>query len=306
MDLRSKILLTGCHGLLGQYIISSKPDDYFLCGIDIDDFSLVHGTNYDYRKTDITDSGSVRSLIEEIRPGVIINTAAFTKVDECEDSKEHCWRINVEGLDSIIKYAKRINSKLIHISSDYIFDGKKEIYGPDDLGSPLNYYGKAKLAAENLVKSSSIDWSILRTSTLYDVDRLKGRENFVTWVIRNLKEGNRIRIVDDQWGNPTLARNLAEAVWRVIDGNFSGIYNTAGSEWCSRLKFTKCIADLFSLDTGLIHPVTTDVLEQTALRPLKIGLDISGTENDLKIKMYNIVEGLTIFKMDYLSLHRVN
>ncbi|MFC1493637.1 SDR family oxidoreductase [candidate division KSB1 bacterium] len=300
MELKPKILLTGCHGLLGQYIISSKPDECFLRGIDIDDVSLIHGTNYDHQKIDITKSKEIKGLIDVLKPDLIIHTAAFTNVDECEIRKEHCWQINVESLENIIKYAKRINAKLIHISSDYIFDGEKEIYCPDDLGSPLNYYGKAKLAAENLVRGSGLDWTILRTSTLYDVDRLKGKENFVTWVIKNLQEGSRIRIVNDQWGNPTLARNLAEAVWKVVSGNQLGVYNASGSEMCDRLSFTRNIAEVFDLDPGLIQPVTTAELNQKAKRPLKIGLDISNTEND------NIIEGLTIFKMDYLSLHRVN
>ncbi|MCP4726711.1 MAG: sugar nucleotide-binding protein, partial [bacterium] len=179
-------------------------------------------------------------------------------------------------------------------------------YSPADLGSPLNYYGKAKLAAENLLMGSGLDRAILRTSILYDVDRLKGKENFVTWVIKNLKKGSRIRIVNDQWGNPTLARNLAEVVWRVISGNHSGIYNAAGRESCDRFSFTNNIAETFDLDPGLIQQVTSAELNQKAKRPLKIGLDISDTERDMKIKMYNIIEGLTIFKNDYLSLHRVN
>jgi len=306
MNQKSKILLAGCHGLLGQYIISSKPDSCFLHGIDIDDVSLVHGTNYDHQKVDILKSREIKDLIEDVNPDIIINATAFTDVDECENRKEHCWQINVEGLENIIKYAKRVNAKVIHISSDYIFDGKKEIYYPADLGSPLNYYGKAKLAAENLLMGSGLDWAILRTSILYDVDRLKGKENFVTWVIKNLKKGSRIRIVNDQWGNPTLARNLAEVVWRVISGNHSGIYNAAGSETCDRLSFTNNIAETFDLDPGLIQQVTSAELNQKAKRPLKIGLDISNTERDMKIKMYNIIEGLTIFKNDYLSLHRVN
>ncbi|MCP4728247.1 MAG: sugar nucleotide-binding protein, partial [bacterium] len=174
MDQKPKILLTGCHGLLGQYIISSKPDEYFLLGIDIDDVSLVHGTNYDHQKVNVLKSREIKELIEDAKPSVIINTTAYTDVDECENRKEHCWQINVEGLGNIIKYAKRVNAKVIHISSDYIFDGKKEMYSPADLGSPLNYYGKAKLAAENLLMGSGLDRAILRTSILYDVDRLKG------------------------------------------------------------------------------------------------------------------------------------
>ncbi|MFC1563943.1 SDR family oxidoreductase [candidate division KSB1 bacterium] len=306
MSGKPTILLTGCHGLTGQYIIRSKPDYVYLHGTDIDDISLVHGISYEYHKFDITDRKDVKNIIEALRPEWIINTAAFTDVDECESSKECCWRINVEGLENIIHYVKRTDAKLIHISTDYIFDGKKEIYEPDDLGSPLNYYGKAKLAAENLVKASGLEWTILRTSTLYDVDNLKGRDNFVTWVIKSLQAGEKIKIVNDQWGNPTLARNLAETVWKVIEKNASGVYNAAGSEICDRLSFTREIAGVFDLDSSLIIPVSTGELKQKAVRPLKIGLNVSTTEKDLELEFLSIKKGLTLFKMDYLSMHRVN
>lgn len=302
----TRILLTGCHGLLGQRIVQGMPPEAFVLGVDRDDNAYIHGEHFQYARLDITNRKEVKLMCEEYNPDWIINAAAFTNVDECEIKKELCWRVNVEGVENLVKFAKKIEAKFIHISSDYIFDGKKNLYTEEDLPSPLCYYGKAKLASENVVRASGIDWTILRTSTLYDVDALQGQQNFVTWVVKNLWQGNSIRIVTDQCGNPTLARNLATAVWQVVSLNRTGVFNAAGKDNVDRHTFAKRIAEYFDLDAELLVPVTTEELKQEALRPLRIGLDTSKIERELEMNMMGIEEGLLIFKKDYLAMHRNN
>ena len=301
-----KILLTGCNGLLGQRVVQCMPAHVHIIGIDQDEQVYIHGKRFKYIRLDITDRKSVKCLIDEIAPAWIINTAAYTDVDGCETNKEICWRVNVEGVENLVKSAKKFKAKFIHISSDYIFDGKKELYKEDDKPSPLSYYGRSKLASENIVRASGIEGAILRTSTLYDIDTLKAGKNFPLWVIQNLQKRNIIKIVTDQWGNPTLARNLASAVWRIVTLNRSGVYHTAGRDNMSRYTFARRIADIFGLDDYLIQPITTTELGQAAKRPLKIGIDISKAEAELDIIMIGVEEGLKIFKKDYLALHRNN
>lgn len=302
----TRILLTGCHGLLGQRIVQGMPPEAFVLGVDQDENAYIHGERFQYSRLDITNRKEVKLMCEEFNPNFVINAAAYTNVDECEIKKELCWRVNVEGVENLAKFAKKIEAKFIHISTDYIFDGRKNLYTEEDIPSPLSYYGKAKLASENIVRVSGNDWAILRTSTLYDVDVLQGRQNFVTWVVQNLRQGNSIRIVTDQRGNPTLARNLAEAVLQVVSLNRTGVFNTAGKDIVDRYTFSKRIAEYFELDEGLLVPVTTEELKQKALRPLSIGLDTSKTERELQMNMMGIEEGLLIFKKDYIAIHRNN
>ena len=302
----TRILLIGCYGLLGQRIVQGMLPEAFVLGVDQDENAYIHGEHFQYARLDITNRKEVKRMCEEYNPDWVINAAAYTNVDECEIKKELCWRVNVEGVENLVKFAKKIEAKFIHISSDYIFDGKKNLYTEEDLPSPLSYYGKAKLASENVVRASGIDWTILRTSTLYDVDALKGQQNFVTWVVQNLRQGNSIRIVTDQWGNPTLARNLAAAVWQVVSLNRTGVFNAAGKDNVDRHTFAKKIAEYFNLDAELLIPVTTEELKQKALRPLRIGLDTSKIERELEMNMVGIEEGILIFKKDYLAMHRNN
>ena len=196
---KAHILLTGCHGLLGQRFVQKLTKDHFILGVDIHENTYIHGENYQYKSLDITNRKNVKRICEEFKPDWIVNTAAFTDVDACEKEKERCWKVNVESVENLVLYARINGAKFIHFSSDYVFDGTKELYSEDDAASPLNYYGRAKLASENIVKGSGIDWAILRTSTLYDIDALKGNQNFVTWVVKNLQQGKSIKIVTDQW-----------------------------------------------------------------------------------------------------------
>ncbi|MFC1553724.1 dTDP-4-dehydrorhamnose reductase [candidate division KSB1 bacterium] len=301
-----RILLTGCYGLLGQRIIENMPEGFFVLGTDVDDKVLLHGDNFQYVKLDITKRKDIKAICDELKPEIIINAAAYTDVDKSETDKEQCWRVNVAGVENLLKISKRVNAKFIHLSTDYIFDNKKEIYTEQDNPSPMNYYGKSKLASENLVRSSGIDWAIIRTSTLYDVDMLKGRQSFVSWVIGNLEQQKKIRIVSDQWGNPTLARSLANGVWKIIILDKSGVYHIAGPDLIDRYTFTQNIARHFKLKEDLIRKISTDELDQAAVRPLKIGLDITKAKNELNIELTGIEKGLLLFKKDYLTLHRNN
>ncbi|MFC1555511.1 dTDP-4-dehydrorhamnose reductase [candidate division KSB1 bacterium] len=303
-DLR--ILLTGCHGLLGQQVVRTMPGKVQILGADIDEKSLIHGDHFHYAQLDITRKSDVIQVCKEFDPDWIINTAAFTLVDECEIQKEQCWHLNVHGVEYLSFCARKHKAKLLHVSTDYIFDNTKEIYQESDPANPLNYYGKSKFASENAVRGCGAEWTIFRTSTLYGVDYLKARENFVTWVIGNLSSGKKIKIVTDQWGNPTLARNLAEAIWRAIMLNKYGIYNVAGSDIIDRYTFTKTISEIFRLDGSLISPITTESLNQKAPRPYKIGLDVTRAENELDFHLMGIKEALDIFKNEYTVLHRNN
>ncbi len=288
--MNKKILIAGCNGLLGQNLLFSQPDHTNIIGIDIQEKGITLESNQ-YFKIDLTDRDLAWKLIKELSPDVIINAAAFTNVDAAETDKETCWKINVDLVSNLAYCARKLKAKLVHISTDYIFDGKNGPYDEDARPNPLGYYGRSKLASENELLGSTIDFAILRTMVLYG-RTLNTRPNFVDWLVGQLKAGNSVRIVNDQYGNTTLAEELAIAVWNVIQTGYSGILHAAGSEIVNRYEFAQKIAELYKLDASLIHSISTAELGQAAPRPLNSGLIVKRAESELNMKFSDVITGL--------------
>ncbi|MBZ0179182.1 MAG: dTDP-4-dehydrorhamnose reductase [Melioribacteraceae bacterium] len=234
----------------------------------------------DYRELDISVRKDVKKIFNEFYPDVVINAAAYTNVDKCETEKELAWRINVEGVENLMYFSKVIDAHLIHISTDYVFDGKEGPYTEDAPVNPVGYYGRTKLASENLLVASGGDYTIIRTNVLYGPVKY-GRPDFVKWVVTSLREGNEIRIVDDQYNNPTYIDDLVKAIDAAIRKKAVGIYHIGGREVLNRYEFTLRIADFFDLEKSLIKRIKTEDLNQAARRPLKSGLVIQKAEKEL-------------------------
>jgi len=243
----------------------------------------------------MTSKKEVKQLVASCEPDVIVNCAAMTNVDACEHERELAWKVNVEGLENIIEAARRTNAKIVHVSSDYIFDGKAGPYTEDDRPNPLSYYGKTKLAGENALRASGLDYFIPRTMVLFGFAQ-GVKPNFALWLINNLERRQTVRIVDDQFGNPTLADDLAFAIVRALEVERSGIYNIAGRDIVSRYDFAVRLARVFDLDPGLITPIKTSQLRQPAPRPLKSGLITLKAEVELGITPSTVEQGLAILK----------
>ena len=168
-----KILVVGSNGLLGQKLceIIVRGGAYNLTIASIEEKPLRQVVGAQYIRVDITNKKDVKSLVSTCHPDVIINAAAMTNVDACETERELCWRINVDGVENLVDAAKKSNTKVVHISTDYIFDGKNGPYAEDDRPEPLSYYGKSKLASENLLRTSGVPFLIARTMVLYGFAR---------------------------------------------------------------------------------------------------------------------------------------
>jgi dTDP-4-dehydrorhamnose reductase len=160
---------------------------------------------------------------------------------------------------------------VVQVSTDYVFDGEAGPYSEDAPTAPLSVYGATKLESEGLVLSQSARSIVVRTMTLWG--RGKGaKTSFVDFVRNSLEAGKPVRIVTDQWGNATLAEDLALGIWRLVQGGHAGVFHVVGSEWNSRFEWAQAIADHYGLDKSLIHPCVTADLKQAARRPLKSGL----------------------------------
>ncbi len=289
-----KVLIVGSNGLLGQKIskLFSLSKIYQFLTASIESESYVD--DVDYVQLDITNRKNVIGVVEDFEPDVIINTAAVTNVDFCETNKEIAWRVNVKGVENLAYAAKIVGAKVIHFSSDYVFDGKKGSYTETDIPNPASYYGRTKLASENVLKISSLDYTIIRTMILYGVGK-NVKDNFAIWVYKNLKENKSIKVVDDQFGNPTLVDDLAYAVLRIVEYDRNGLYHIAGSEIVSRYDFAIAIANQFGFDKKLIVPIKTAILKQSAPRPLRSGFITLKAEVELGIKMSNVRDGVKMF-----------
>ena len=298
--IKQRILIIGSNGMLGQSLTTHfmfKKDVELFCA------SFEDKSFYDeisYAKVDISSSKEVKSLIKNFCPDVIINSAAYTNVDGCESEKELSWAINVTGVENIAKYGATCDAHLIHISSDYIFDGKDGPYVETEIPNPISHYGKEKLAAENVILSSRVKNTIVRTNVLYGATQF-GRPDFVKWVFDSLSEKKNIRIVKDQINNPTYIDDLSSAISKIIEFDKEGIYNVGGLELLSRLDFTFKIADYFKLDKSLITPIVTSDLNQPAPRPLNSGLVNLKAETELNYHPLSIEKTLFLMKRNLLK-----
>lgn len=297
-----KILITGANGLLGQ-----KVTGLFLTDTRFEILATAKGAQLNredlvcrYQELDITDRKAVRAVVADFQPEVIINCAAMTHVDKCETEREACQSINVDGVRNLAESAKARDIKLVHISTDYVFDGKNGPYLETDRVNPISYYGKSKLASENECIASGPGHLIFRTMVVYGLGT-GTKSNFALWLVQMLKEKKPVTIVTDQTGNATLVEDLAEAVYRGVLKNKSGIFNAAGSDLCSRFDFAVKLAGHFGFDPFLITPILTASLNQPAPRPLNSGLIVTKAEKELGMRFSTTDEGLIRFRQQLIN-----
>lgn len=291
-----RILITGSNGLLGQKIVEVlSRTKYPLMLVSIEKHSISNEEAFPYRQVDLTKRQDVRNVIDEFEPDVIVNTAAVTDVDLCETERELAWQVNVGSVENLAYAAKLVGAKIIHLSTDYVFDGKNGPYNELDRPNPLSYYGRTKLASENVLLTSGVQYTIIRTMVLYGIG-VNVKSNFALWIYNNLKEKKPIRTVDDQIGNPTLVDDLAFAIVKIIELDRTGLYHIAGTDLVSRYDFALMLADVFKFNKKLITPVKSSTFKQPAPRPLKSGFIILKAQTELDLKMSGVKYGLTILK----------
>lgn len=297
MTTAKRILITGANGLLGQKVtalFASNPD-YDVMATHKSESLHLKTVSCGFSFLDITDRKSVHEVVRNFEPDVIINCAAMTHVDKCETDRESCWKINVDGVRYLAEMSKSLGIRLVHVSTDYVFDGRQGPYTEEQRVNPLSYYGKSKLASENEVLSAGIAHIIFRTMVVYGYG-IGTKSNFALWLVNELKSGRPVRIVTDQIGNSTLVDDLAEAIYRGVERSVNGIYNAAGRDIGSRFDFALELADVFGYDRSLISPVVTSDLNQPAPRPLNSGLIVLKAESELGMKFSTTREGLIRLK----------
>ncbi|HEX2787166.1 MAG TPA: dTDP-4-dehydrorhamnose reductase [Ignavibacteria bacterium] len=292
-----RIFVTGANGLLGQTIISifTRESDHQLITSGIEPAPLID-LGHQYEKLDITNKEDVKKLIGFYEPKVIINCAAYTDVDKCETERELCWKVNVDAVKNLIIAARSNNSKVVHYSTDYVFDGKNGPYTEKDKPNPISFYGRSKLASENALITSGINYLILRTMVLFGIGN-NIKPNFALWMIDKLKHEQPVNIVTDQIGNVTISDDLAYGTLKAIEKGCTGIYNIAGRDILSRYNFAMKVCEVFKFKKALVSKILTSELNQPAPRPLNSGLVTLKAQTELGFKPMDSLEALRLLKV---------
>jgi dTDP-4-dehydrorhamnose reductase len=258
-----KVLVTGAVGQLGTDLCEALRDSELI--------PLNHSD------IEISNMDSVKQAFNKHKPDIIINTAAYVRVDDCEDEKEKAFQVNALGARNVAIAAQELGARLVHISSDYVFGGEAELrttpYTEFETPIPLSVYGKSKLAGENLVRHSCLRHFIVRASALFGVAGSSGKGgNFIETILRLAGEHERLKVVNDQVFSPTYTRDLAPKIAQLITTEYYGIFHITNRGVCSWYEFTAEILRLAGIETPII-PITSEQYPQKARRPRYSVLD---------------------------------
>lgn len=290
-----KVLVTGSNGLLGQKItelVLKKYPDITLVATGKGENRNAIKKGYEYRTMDITDLNSLKKVFEAEQPDVVIHTAAMTQVDDCEFKKEECVALNITAVKNIAKLSSISNFRLVHLSTDFIFDGTKKMYKEDEEPNPLSYYGWSKLEAEKAVITNASNYAILRTVLVYGTVSDMSRSNIILWAYNTLKDGKKAKVVDDQFRTPTLADDLAQGCMLAALANGNDIFNIAGRDFIGIYELVEKIANMYGFEMTNISKVSSFTLNQPAKRPPITGLDISKAQKMLGYIPHSLEEGI--------------
>ncbi len=292
-----KILVTGSNGLLGQKLTMLLDADPHVDVIATARERLNYGlTRGQFERLDVTRSEEVEKVITHTRPAAVIHTAAMTQVDQCETEIEKCWLNNVTAVKYLVQACEKTGAHLIHISTDFVFDGTDGPLDETAMPNPLSYYGKSKLAAEEIVQKSKLNWTILRTVLVYGITTDMSRSNIVLWVKKSLEEGKTINVVNDQWRTPTLAEDLATGCMQAAKKKAKGIFHISGEEMMTPYDIAIRTAEFFALNKDLIKKTDSTQFTQPARRPPKTGFIIEKAKRELDYQPHSFEEGLAVIK----------
>ncbi|OGX05037.1 MAG: dTDP-4-dehydrorhamnose reductase [Omnitrophica bacterium RIFCSPLOWO2_12_FULL_50_11] len=290
-----KILVTGSNGMLGSDLV------YELCGHhDVFGLSRRGGKKYGTRfyEADVTKPDAILDIFSDIKPEMVVHTAAYTDVDGCERNPEQAVSVNTDGTRSVAKACSTIGATLFFISTDYVFDGNKmEPYDEEDVPKPMNTYGRSKRDAETFLQSAPICAYVIRTSWLFG----ENGKNFFRSIVQKVARGEKLEVVDDQQGAPTYTKDVAKALRPVLeqlehDRRQSGsrVYHLAN---CGRTTWFKAAERIVKkLGTEVeIERITSEELDRPAKRPRNSILNTTRIHHDFGIRMRSWEEAVDAY-----------
>ena len=290
-----KVLITGANGMLGSDLVQALKEKHLLI---LTDINVPVNEKYNYWAMDISDYQQSYDIITKQKPDLIINAAAFTQVDQCETEIDLAYQVNSIGPRNLAIISNQLGIPLVHISTDYVFDGTKETgYMEDDYKNPLSVYGKSKSLGEDYVRSLTNKFYLVRTSWLYGVNG----NNFIKTMLRLGKTGQNLTVVDDQIGTPTYTEDLAKAIAMLIEKPAYGVYHITNSGSTNWYEYAKYIFTLAGYQVN-IKAVASQQYKQAAPRP-----NHSVLENRIwRLEGFNLLRNYQEAVQEYMQKYLVN
>lgn len=311
MQGKQKVLVTGSNGLLGQKLTDlfiGKPEwELVATGVGANRYPMAAAEwseregplvgSYRYESLDVTDAAAVEALLTKEMPDVVIHTAAMTQVDDCEFKKEACVALNIDAVANLAKLSTTLGFHMVHVSTDFIFDGSKAMVTEEEAPNPLSYYGWSKWEGEKAVMEFANSYSILRTVLVYGKVADMSRNNIVLWAYQTLKDGKAANVVVDQFRTPTLAEDLAMGCYLAAEKRAQGIYHIAGKDYMSIIELVERVARFYGFSMDSINRVDSSTLNQPAKRPPDTGLDIRKACEILGYQPHSFEAGLALLNL---------
>jgi dTDP-4-dehydrorhamnose reductase len=283
-----RLLITGASGLLGAKLLEAASN----AGHEVFAVYNQHPVKSEnVLQADLRNEHDIAKTIHQSSPDSVIHSAAISDVDRCERDPELAFLVNGTATGLLAEECVKVESHLVYVSTDYVFDGQRGMYKEADDPNPINVYGRSKLAGEIAIQKVSESFSVARTSVVYGW----GRPNFATWIHSKLKAGEEVKVVESQYSSPTLNSQLARMLLEVAEKRHSGILHLAGASRLSRFEFAREIAREFRMDQNLIIPSDLKSTSWTAERPPDSSLNVERAENILSNKPASIRQALSEF-----------
>ena len=263
-----KIMILGANGFTGRRILKRLAPNHqvMACSLHPD---ILPEEGYQFHTLNMVDTDATNTLLKDFHPEVIINASALSVVDYCEQHPEEAYALNVSAVKHLAEYSQANSCRLIHLSTDFVFDGTaSEPYKETDTPNPVNYYGKTKRWSEEAIEQTCTNYAIARVEVVYGKPFPGQHGNIVHLVKSRLGNGQGIRVVSDQFRSPTWVEDIARAIESLLSEKHQGIYHICGRETLSVADIAYRTAKYFGLDTSLIQTVTTEEMNEATPRPL--------------------------------------
>lgn len=291
-----RVVVTGANGLVGSRLVKALAvggHEVLACGRGP---SRLSGSGFTYASVELGDRARLVEALLPFRPEVIINPAGMTDVDGCERQPVAAYTANVEGVASLCLVARDAQAHLVHVSTDYVFDGQAGPYELTALPNPLGTYAQTKYAGELTVRAllPAAQWSIARTAVVYGWPRA-GNNNFGSWLVDSFRQGKPVKLFEDQFVSPSLALNVAEMLAELGTRKLAGLWNVAGADVVDRVTFGRALCERFGFDAGLITPSRMKDVALLSPRPPRSGLLVTKTTEALAHKPLGLGPALDRF-----------
>lgn len=297
-----KVLVTGATGLVGSRLLEQfAARGHVVLGVSRHP-PLEAPPRAALETLDLTDRARVFEFFGRFRPEVVVHAAALTDVDACERAPELAFSANVDATANVTRAARLHGAHLVHLSTDYVFDGNAGPYREEDVPNPRGVYALTKRAAEETVLALMPRAAIARTAVVFGYPPSAARTNFGTWMVENLRAGRPVRLFSDQFISPTLAENAAEMIGELAERKLEGVWHTAGGTVLDRVSFGRALCAEFGLDPGLLVVSTISEAAPGTPRPARCGLITQKVREQLSARPLPVDEALRRFRLFFEAI----